>query len=362
MALLSSAKTYELSLTRNYVSKWGMVQAVRELIQNALDSSSPFVYKFARQEDGTWNLTLSSEFSTLLPSTLLLGSTSKADDKDSIGSFGEGYKIAMLVLTRLGHDVVIHNGNVDWVPRFRFNKRFNEELLVIEEVDAPAKNKGLTFEVQMLDDGEVDEIRDSCLQMQDSVGEIKSTRYGDILMERPGMLYVGGLFITKTEMKFGYNIKPEFIQLERDRSTVSSWDLGTMTRDMWFDTGELDRVAQMMADGYPDLEYAEYGCTDLVKDACFRHFQKEHPGKVIAKDDAELRAKVRQGMVVYVGSSGSYHSAVSRSSGYLSMPINRVVPPYEILNAWFEESKFHMHEKTRGPFREILKQAQNWKA
>jgi hypothetical protein len=33
--------TYELSLNKGYVAHWGVLEAVRELIQNGLDSDSP---------------------------------------------------------------------------------------------------------------------------------------------------------------------------------------------------------------------------------------------------------------------------------------------------------------------------------
>ncbi len=89
------SRAYELSLSKQYVSHWGMADGVRELLQNALDSESPFEWEF---KDGS--LFLHSRYSKLEPRTLLLGQTSKAEDTTAIGSFGEGYKIAMLVLTR----------------------------------------------------------------------------------------------------------------------------------------------------------------------------------------------------------------------------------------------------------------------
>ena len=207
---------YPLSITRNYVSRWGVNHAVRELIQNAIDSESPFRYEFTHD-----SLRLTSEFTILTPQTLLLGSTSKADTGDMIGSFGEGYKIALLVLTRLGYPVEIHNGNKLWVPAFEYSKIFNEEILVIHEsLLSDRKNSGLTMVVGGLDQQIKDSIIDSCLLMQDNVGEIKSTKYGDILLERPGKLYVGGLYICDVDTEYGYSIHPKHIRLERDRQTV----------------------------------------------------------------------------------------------------------------------------------------------
>ena len=78
-------KVYELPISIDYVQHWGMAEAIREIIQNALDSESPFAYTL---EDNT--LTISSSHARLEPTSLLLGSTTKADNKEAIGSFGEG--------------------------------------------------------------------------------------------------------------------------------------------------------------------------------------------------------------------------------------------------------------------------------
>lgn len=355
-------KTFELSLARSYVSHWGLAEAVRELIQNAIDSASPFVYEFRNDsDDGTASLRLFSEFSHLTPQSLLLGTTSKASDPDAIGSFGEGYKIALLVLTRLGYPVEIQNGDVLWRPAFRHNRRFGEEVLVIEETTRPDKGTGLAFVIHGLAQDDVAAIVDSCLLMQSHIGAIKITTRGDILLERPGRLYVGGLFICPTDLKFGYNIKPQHVKLERDRQTVSSYDLHETTLAMWYETKEFDRIAEMIDEGVPDLQYARYDAPDMVKQACYELFRKNNPGAIVAESQQELKQLVAQGMErVVVVNSGMYHS-VRSSPGYRSEPRARVVSPSERIDAFYATHKYNMHVKVRNAFAALIAEARDWK-
>ena len=361
--MLTDLKTYELSLTRGYVSSWGVAQAVRELLQNSLDSGSPFVYEFMRQDDQSTTLVLRSEFSTLSPQTLLLGTSSKADNPNAIGSFGEGYKIALLVLTRASMRVEIHNGKVCWTPTFKLNELFGEELLAIEEQPLDRPHSGLTYHIHDLDDSEVTAIVDSCLRMQDNVGAIKRTKYGDIMLDRPGMLYVGGLFVCETDLKYGYNIKPEFLALERDRQTVSNWDLKRQSTNMWIETGEFGVIAQMTSEEIPDLEYLRYSSNVLVKEACYQHFISRHPGKVIAETDKELKALVAQGMTVYVGGS-TYYSQVSSAQSYRTTYEKtriKVAAPQVVLHDWLKANKKDMNRKSIVAFKALIDKAGDWK-
>jgi hypothetical protein len=357
-------KIYELSLVKTYVAHWGMAEAVRELIQNALDSASPFVYEFVVQEGmDTVSLRLNSEFTVLTPQTLLLGATSKAQDADAIGSFGEGFKIALLVLTRLGYDVDVQNGPHRWKPRFKFNQRFGDELLVIEEDDWPYEaDKGLTFFVHGLDEQDVETIRASCLRMQADIGEVKKTTMGDILLERPGQLFVGGLFVCQTELDFGYNILPGHVKLERDRQTVDSWDLKDIVKRMWFDTKDYNRIAEMIEAEVPDVAYAEYGSPELVREACYQLFRSKNPGKVIAKTNEEMKEYVARGLTVYVG-GGNYYSNVRSSASYVTenKAVLQVETPEQMLRKWFTENRGEMRSKAIESFRkEVLQAALGW--
>lgn len=354
-------KTYELSLVKTYVASWGLAQAVRELIQNALDSDSPFVYSF-EENDGSWGLWLNSEFSTLTPKSLLLGATSKADSDTAIGSFGEGYKIALLVLTRLGYPVEIFNGDLRWTPRFRMSRTFGEEVLVIDENWlGDRSHKGLTFRVSGLSADDVESIKASCIKMQDQIGAIKRTMYGDILLDQPGMLYVGGLFICKTELNYGYNILPKFIKLERDRQTVDTYDLRDTTLKMWYDTKEYDRVALMISEEIPDVEYARYGSPELVKEECYKIFRKNNPGAFIASSPEDMKKKIEAGMTktVYVGAI--MYDVVSKSTSYraeMREPIKLVIAPHVALAAFLSAHRDEMRRPAIVAFKALILEAQ----
>lgn len=354
-------KTYELSLVKDYVAHWGMAHAVRELIQNALDSDSPFVYEFFNEGEGLRGLRLQSEFATLTPQTLLLGATSKAGAADAIGSFGEGYKIALLVLTREGYNTEILNGDVLWKPRFRYSKTFEQEILVVDEAHASAANRGLTFTVHGLTEADEEKIRASCLRMQDSIGAIKQTSYGDILLDQPGKLYVGSLYICETELKFGYNIKPAHVTLERDRQTVSDWDLKNVTLNCWYETKEFERIAKMIADQVPDVSYSNYNSNELVKEACYQLFRRRNPESLIAETPEQMREMIEEGLTktVYVG-DGMYH-AVSRSSSYKqeqrSPPPVRT-PPHETLMSFLTAHEKGMRVSTKKALRALIAEAQ----
>lgn len=351
------SKAYELSLSKQYVSHWSMVEGVRELLQNAIDSESPFEWGF---KEGA--LYLYSKFSKLEPKTLLLGSSSKTDDAESIGSFGEGYKIAMLVLTRLGYDVTIYNGKTIWKPEFRFNTTYESDMLYIVSTKAKVINEGVTFKVAGLSDFDIAQITDTCLHMQKEIGEIKQTQYGRVLMSKPGRLYVGGLFICTTDLKYGYDIEPRHITLERDRQTVSHWNLRETTTKMWFDLDDLDLTIKLMEADIPDLADAEYTATGVVKEACYRHFIEKHPDAVIAKSQAELDELVTKGMTVTVY-SGYYGNIVKSSSSYKDYVKNKKLDqtPQQELEEWFSCNKQHMRRHAIVAFKHLIRDSEGWR-
>lgn len=107
----TAINSYELTLTPNYVSDWNFNDALRELIQNGtdqevLDSDNEFQIDYSPKEKV---LRLKNRKSVLKINTLLLGRSSKANNEDTVGQFGEGYKIAALVLNRLGKTFTIYN-------------------------------------------------------------------------------------------------------------------------------------------------------------------------------------------------------------------------------------------------------------
>lgn len=360
-------KTYELPLTRNYCANWGMKESLREFIQNAIDSESPFQYEY---NPDLATLRIISRFATLPVHTLLLGMTSKAGNDSKIGSFGEGYKIAMLVLTRMNHKVRIYNDGVVWTPHFAYSKQFQHETLHVAETKAGRGEpyEGVVFEIHDIFGNDMAEIRGMALQMQSmaQIGPVIHTPLGQILCEKPGAIYVGGLYITThNDFKYGYNFNPDQVSLERDRQTINGWDLYSATKNMWFATeGHMHTIVQMIEEEAVDMHYANYNTPQIVKDAIYTAFIEKYPNSVPVTSQKELKEYIDRGInnVVYVGVTHgdmllSHSEVKQRTQLALYQP-----PPVETLTAWYDQLECKLlTDHDRKSWEDLLKAAESWK-
>lgn len=220
-------KKYELSLSRNYVSNWGTEEAIRELLQNAKDSNGKCIVNIDKS-NGT--MFIKNKNTSIPSSTLLLGNTSKKDDLEKIGQFGEGYKLAILVLLREGKDVFIKNGNKDWDPSFEYSDNFGCEVLCITETDSNGTD--LSFNIGGFDINELDKLEKKFLGLNEQAYNSIKTSYGEILTDSnyKGKVFVDGLPVYEDDnFDYGYNFKPCYVSLDRDRKSINIYELKRLT-------------------------------------------------------------------------------------------------------------------------------------
>lgn len=235
---------FELSLSPDYVKDWTVQDALRELIQNALDQETviPDNKASIHWDETTGELTISNKSSILKRSSLLLGATTKSDDSNTIGCFGEGYKLAMLVLLRNCHDVTILNYGAKevWKPRFVKSRRYGTDVLTVFVESLAIWNKvpddNLSIIVDGIDSEIYNNLKQRTLVLQDAKYDCIETDMGRILTspQHRGMIYVNGLYVTMVDrLDYGYDFKPSEIKIGRDRNLVNAFDVQWATSQMW---------------------------------------------------------------------------------------------------------------------------------
>jgi hypothetical protein len=220
-------KKYELSLSRNYVSSWGIEEAIRELLQNAKDSDG---VENINIDEANGVITIANKNTSIPSSTLLLGNTSKKDDLNKIGQFGEGYKLAILVLLRDGKGITIHNGNKIWEPSFEYSETFECEVLCINEQDGSGND--LIFEISNFNNLEIENLKNEFLGLNNQEYNSITTSYGEILTDADykGKIFVDGLPVYQDKnFEYGYNFKPCYVSLDRDRKSINIYELKRLT-------------------------------------------------------------------------------------------------------------------------------------
>lgn len=325
-------RKFELSLAKNYVADWGVYDALRELIQNAIDQevTIPDNEKSIMYKDET--LYISNKSSVLERQSLLLGQTSKQDDNKTIGQFGEGYKIAFLVLTRLEKPVTVYNygAKETWTVKFSKLKKYNYEKVLVVTVDdahpwTKVPDNNLTVKIKNITPDEYKGLIARTLFLQDNV-DSEETPYGDILFsnKHKGQFFINGLYVTtNNEFSNGYDIKPEFMKIGRDRNLVDSFNLRDMTRRMWIFSKDNKRKLDLIRNEANDVheiaytsptwnsvvksEIELYTKLDTLADDTYSQFKEEYGEKATPvsteSENKEIRLKYKELKPIVVNST-----------------------------------------------------------
>lgn len=339
---------FELTITPDYVPNWTITDAVRELFQNALDQEATLEDNqmfFDYNEDKNV-LSIGNKKSVLQIKSLLLGESTKRDDPKTIGKFGEGYKIATLVLLRLGKTVTFYNYGAKevWSPRFVESRRYGSKILTFfvdkKHIWQSVPDNNLTIVVEGVTEKEYYDIVETNLHLQNKY-DYTDTTYGQILHdeENKGKVFVNGLFVCKHEPYHkGYNFKPEYITIDRDRKLVSDFDLKWLSSQMWAKRPGAE-TAILARNGAPDVTYVEtflsYSSDGVsLKDNALNLFVREHGiNAVPVTTQNELERVPKEFKAVIV--QETYKSLIISSSSYTPPPIDEGPTLVEKFEQWF---------------------------
>lgn len=283
-------RKYELSISADYVSDWGITEAVREFFQNSIDeetrdSSNKMFFNY---DADAQTIRIGNKHSELDIKTLLFGVTTKKDDSNMIGNHGEGYKIASVVLLRLGKTIVFYNycRREVWRPRLVNSKKYEGLRVPTFFVDNAAiwekvPDHSLIIEICGITPDEYEEIRESNLHLQEGY-EHKDTSYGSILGDAyTGKVFVGGLYIcTEPRLDIGIDFKPRTVRLERDRSMVNSFDIQWYAARMVEELRDSETTKRSL-DSFSGQYINSYSVPETLRSEIAEDFINEHGAKAV---------------------------------------------------------------------------------
>lgn len=235
----------QLTIKTTYLPTWDAYCGIRELIQNGKDAE---VEHGATMKVDWYNDTLriTNDGVTMPTKALLLGHTTKLGNSRLIGKFGEGLKLACLVLVRAGHPVKIRNGSEVWTPTIEHSDTFDEDVLTFNIDKGRANKNRVRVEVGGVNRMAWDKFRKCFLFLNPpKKADVVDTWQGDLLLgeAHKGKVFIKGIFVqTDPDLEFGYDFPDA--ELDRDRKMVQSFDLRYRTKGILLSA--VDKVPKML--------------------------------------------------------------------------------------------------------------------
>ena len=361
-------KSIKLTMARTYVSDWGFWEATRELAQNALDHKDKTDEKISvGYHKPTKKLLITTANCKLSLSSLVLGISDKTDDSSARGQFGEGYKLALLVLVRLGLDVKVYNQDEIWIPCFEYDSELDTELLTIKVYENNTASKAVVFAIGGSTPEMAAKVKNRLIINREKAIGFK-TDFGTILTEErfKGKIFVGGLYVStpELELEHGFDFDPKHVELGRDRGLIDSFNVQWLASKMWLsikddDTTALDAAVDSIYTGgaYSSSGYvgSVSGRNRQITESVADKFYAEFPATAVpvTTEEERKRTLIDFDNAIPVIVNSSLKRVVEDSDRYKevkSLLKNRVhLTPNEIINELLSRYKTDL-----GPMYKVL--------
>jgi len=209
------------SIGRGYLPNWQYKEALREIYQNYLDYGK--YDEVIETKDDYTIVTLTNDYLPEGLEFLQLGKSVKS--AGSIGEHGEGLKMAMFVLTRLGMYISINTKDLIITGEFKDSIIGETFGLNIKRFDSTINELSEGFVIKFTVPT-VEFIRFKAKVITENDILHTDIYHGKIVNKPKGEIYSGGLYVTTVKnYTKAYDIDPEHLSLDRDRSMPSTFDL-----------------------------------------------------------------------------------------------------------------------------------------
>ena len=353
-------RRFELGMSLDYVSNWNIVDAVREIFQNALDEEiqNPENKWYFNYDKDSRVLKIGNTLSRLSTKSLLLGCSSKRNDINTIGQHGEGYKVATIVLLRSGCGVKVYNYNEKeiWTAKIIKSRRYNAEIGVFDVekmgVFKSVPEHSLIFEITNVTEEAYESIKAKNLWLQDDLGKTLDTQHGKILLEDryAGKIFVKGLYVcNKEQLVYGYDLAPDLIKLDRDRGLIDSFNLQYQLGKLLISCDDINFIKQVKDtwDGYYIRCFAYYvndKLTEVYNDALNKFTKQYGDDAFPCTTTTQFNQLKRKGYNVVMVSENEHYYITHASYYSTEIPTENTSVTNE-LQEWFDKIKPYLPDE-----------------
>lgn len=230
------------TISPSYCPDWSVIEALRELVQEGLDVSVCYGCRSTTRWTTDGWFEVEDDGPGLSLSSLVMGVSGKREVEGTIGQFGEGLKLACLVLARLGRAVEIETVGCSLRPVIATHPDFGCLVLAFENSEN-ARTRGTLIRARASED-EFNSVREMFLALTPSYfytlgpdGSRPATSEDTIFLPG-GRIFVNGVLVSvegregQTPFLFSYNFKDKSL-VNRDRWAVNFSSLTNAICDEW---------------------------------------------------------------------------------------------------------------------------------